>query len=152
MRLRVISSAAGFRGVETYDPFVPEYSERPAGRFDCVVSYEVVEHSTDPQATFADMCDLLDEPGLILFSTLLQPQDIESQGLNWWYAGPRNGHVSLFSHESLRTLVESLGYGLASFNQNFHVMYREVPDFARHFLIPRDAYRHETYTTTVLAC
>lgn len=144
--------AAGFPDVETFDPFVPEHAERPDGRFDCVVCFEVVEHSTDPERTFADMCDFLDEPGLILFSTLLQPPDIESQGLNWWYAGPRNGHVSLFSPASLRSIVEPLGYGLASFNQNLHVMFREVPDFARHFLVPLDAYLQESFTTTVLAC
>ncbi len=145
--------AAGFPDVETYDPFVPCYSARPAGRFDCVVSFEVIEHSTDPERTFADMSDFLTEPGLIVFSTLLQPADIDRQGLNWWYAGPRNGHVSLFSRESLGALIESIGFGFASFNDNLHVAFREVPDFARHFLIPLDQYAAEgMYTSMVMAC
>ncbi len=145
--------AGGFPEVETYDPFVPLHSARPAGRFDCVVSFEVVEHSTDPERTFADMNDFLDEPGLILFSTLLQPADIDRQGLGWWYAGPRNGHVSLFSRESLISLIEPLGFGLASFNDGVHILYREVPDFAGHFLIPFDQIAQaELYTSTVLAC
>ncbi len=144
--------AAGFPEVEAYDPFVPMHSGRPAGRFDCVLSFEVVEHSTDPERTFADMSDFLDEPGLILFSTLLQPPDIDRQGLNWWYAGPRNGHVSLFSRESLISIIEPFGFGLASFGDGLHILFREVPDFAKHFLIPLDQYAPEgLYTSTVMA-
>lgn len=142
--------AAGFPEVENYDPFVPAHSNRPDGRFDCVVCFEVVEHSTDPEDTFADMMDFLSEPGLIVFSTVLQPADIDRQGLSWWYAGPRNGHVSLFSRESLQALIEPYGFACASFNNNLHVLYREVPGFARHFLIPLDQYVGDPYTTTVL--
>lgn len=143
---------AGFPGVQTYDPFVPGYSDRPDGRFDCVVSFEVVEHSTDPKRTFADMGEFLADPGLIVFSTLLQPPDIDRHGLNWWYAGPRNGHVSLFSRESLRAIVEPLGFGFGSFNDNLHVLFRAVPAFAKHFLVPPDLHAEATFTSTVLAC
>jgi hypothetical protein len=145
--------AAGFPEVETYDPFVPRHSARPAGRFDCVVCFEVVEHSTEPQRTLADMSDFLADPGLIVFSTLLQPPDIDRQGLNWWYAGPRNGHVSLFSRESLISLIEPFGFGLASFNDGVHILFREIPDFASHFLIPLDQFAvEEMYTSMVVAC
>jgi SAM-dependent methyltransferase len=126
--------AAGFAQVNTYDPFVPRHAERPAGRFDCVVSFEVVEHSTDPARSFADLNDSLMDPGLILFSTLLQPADIDQQGLNWWYAGPRNGHVSLYSRASLAKVVRRFGLKLGSFSESMHVLYREIPDFASHFI------------------
>jgi len=76
------------------------------------------------------------DAGLILFSTLLQPADIDRQGLNWWYAGPRNGHVSLYSRASLAKVVRPFGLKFRSFNENMHVLYREIPDFARHFLKP----------------
>jgi 2-polyprenyl-6-hydroxyphenyl methylase/3-demethylubiquinone-9 3-methyltransferase len=126
--------ASGFSQVETYDPFVPRHAARPTGRFDCVVCFEVVEHSTDPVRTFADLTDFLDDPGLILLSTLLQPADIEQHGLAWWYAGPRNGHVSLFSRASLEKVIGRFGFKLGSFNESWHVLFREVPDFARHFI------------------
>ena len=126
--------SAGFSQVHTYDPFVPGHADKPAGRFDCVVSFEVVEHSTDPARSFADMNDSLIDPGLILFSTLLQPGDIDRQGLNWWYAGPRNGHVSLYSRASLAKVVRRFGLKLGSFNESMHVLYREIPHFASHFL------------------
>jgi 2-polyprenyl-6-hydroxyphenyl methylase/3-demethylubiquinone-9 3-methyltransferase len=145
--------AAGFPAVETYDPFVPAHSGRPAGPFDCVLSFEVVEHSTDPRRTFAEMSEFLTDPGLIVFSTLLQPPDIDRQGLNWWYAGPRNSHVSLFARESLIAIIEPFGFGLASFNDALHVLFRGIPDFAKHFLVPLDqvAAQH-VYTSTVVTC
>jgi 2-polyprenyl-6-hydroxyphenyl methylase/3-demethylubiquinone-9 3-methyltransferase len=80
------------------------------------------------------MSDLLSEPGLILFSTLLQPLDIDRLGLDWWYAGPRNGHVSLYSRMSLERLTRPLGLTFRSFNEGTHVAYRGIPEFARHFI------------------
>ncbi len=74
------------------------------------------------------------DPGLILFSTLLQPADIDRLGLNWWYAGPRNGHVSLYSRASLAKLVRRFGLKLGSFSESMHVLYRELPDFASHLI------------------
>jgi 2-polyprenyl-6-hydroxyphenyl methylase/3-demethylubiquinone-9 3-methyltransferase len=127
-------AASGFDDVATYDPFVARHAARPRDRFDCIVCFEVVEHSADPRGLFADMSELLAEPGLILFSTLLQPADIDRQGLNWWYAGPRNGHVSLFSTTSLERIVHPLGFRLGSFNEGLHVLFRRVPAFAQHFI------------------
>lgn len=125
---------AGFPHAETYDPFVPCHSTRPDNRYDLITCFEVAEHSTDPAATFADMSRLLATTGLILFSTLLQPADIDQQGLGWWYAGPRNGHVSLHTKESLEAIARPLGLHLASFHDGLHVLCRGIPDFARHFL------------------
>ncbi len=125
---------AGFPHAESYDPFVPQHADRPTGRFDCIACFEVLEHSTDPSRTIAEMSELLSDPGLIVLSTLLQPADIERQGLNWWYAGPRNGHVSLYSRESLERLLAPFGFRFGSFNDGLHVLFREVPEFARHLI------------------
>jgi 2-polyprenyl-6-hydroxyphenyl methylase/3-demethylubiquinone-9 3-methyltransferase len=122
---------AGFPHVETYDPFVPRYSARPAGLFDCVISFEVLEHSTDPSRTLGDMITYLTDTGLILFSTLLQPDDIDRRGLSWWYASPRNAHVSLYSKKSLEKVIEPFGFKLHSFDMSYHVFYREAPDAGR---------------------
>lgn len=125
---------AGFSDVLTYDPFVQEHSSRPQGRFDLVISFEVVEHSPDPRATFADIDSLLSPGGIVLFSTLVQPADIVAIGLDWWYAAPRNGHVSLHSRDSLGRIAGEFGYSFGSFSENLHVLFRTVPAFARHLL------------------
>jgi 2-polyprenyl-6-hydroxyphenyl methylase/3-demethylubiquinone-9 3-methyltransferase len=93
-----------------------------------------VEHSTDPAATFAEMSDLLMDPGLILFSTLVQPADIDQQRLNWWYAAPRNGHVSLYSKASLKAIASKHQWKMASFNENLHLFFRDLPEYARSFV------------------
>jgi 2-polyprenyl-6-hydroxyphenyl methylase/3-demethylubiquinone-9 3-methyltransferase len=126
--------AGGFPHVDIYDPFVSHFSEKPVGRYDCVICFEVVEHATDPEHIFRNMSELLTDDGLILFSTLIQPADIDQQGLNWWYAAPRNAHVSLYTKQSLAMLVQPLGFNLGSFNESYHVLFRGVPDFARHFI------------------
>jgi 2-polyprenyl-6-hydroxyphenyl methylase/3-demethylubiquinone-9 3-methyltransferase len=126
--------AAGFAQVDTYDPFVPRYAARPPRRYDCIVCFEVAEHSTDPARTFAEMNDLLMDPGVILFSTLLQPADIDQQGLSWWYAGPRNGHVSLYSRASLKALARPHRFMLGSVDDDSHLLFRTIPDFANSFI------------------
>jgi SAM-dependent methyltransferase len=118
-------SEAGFLHVHTYDPFVPRFASRPEGRFDCVICFEMFEHSTDPAGTLADMIACLTDSGIILLSTLLQPTDIERQGLSWWYAAPRNAHVSLYSGTSLEKLVARFGFQLHSLSQSYHVLYRQ---------------------------
>jgi SAM-dependent methyltransferase len=129
-------ASTGRRQVDTYDPFVPRFASRPSHRYDCILSFEVFEHTTEPARTLGDINDLLSPEGLILFTTLLQPYDMDQLGLNWWYAAPRNGHVSLFSRASLLHLAEPLGFQMVSFSDCFHALFRHVPPFASHFLRP----------------
>ncbi len=124
----------GFPRVVTYDPFVSQFAAKPSDRFDCILCFEVVEHATDPGGLFADMKELLTDSGIILFSTLVQPEDIDKLGLNWWYAAPRNAHISLHTKPSLAQIGHRLGFTLGSFNESYHVFFREIPEFAKHFL------------------
>jgi 2-polyprenyl-6-hydroxyphenyl methylase/3-demethylubiquinone-9 3-methyltransferase len=133
-RLEKFLRAAGFPDVDTYDPFVPGHDIKPTERYECIVSFEVFEHTTDPLGTLTEMNELLTENGLILFSTLVQPNDIDQQELNWWYAGPRNGHVSLYSRQSLGKLGLPFGLHYGWFDDGLHVMVRQVPDFAKSFM------------------
>ncbi len=133
--LAQVLNSTGLLPVDTYDPSVPRHATRPSRRYDCIFSFEVLEHATNPGRTIWDMNDLLTPDGLILFSTVLQPEDFEQQGLNWWYVGPRNGHVSLYAHGSLLKLIKPYGFALASFNDTLHALFRKIPDFAKPFLL-----------------
>jgi 2-polyprenyl-3-methyl-5-hydroxy-6-metoxy-1,4-benzoquinol methylase len=62
----------------------------PSEPFDLICCFEVMEHVTSPPETVATMVSLLKKPGVILFTTLMQPADMEVTGLNWWYASPRS--------------------------------------------------------------
>lgn len=136
-RLASLLRDAGFAKVDTYDPFVKEFSTRPAERYDCIICFEVVEHSNRPRETFAEVDSLLKPNGLLLFSTLLQPPDINAAGVAWWYLAPRNGHVSLYTEAALAWLLNPLGLQLGSFNANLHLAFRQrLPAFAQHFAAP----------------
>ncbi len=126
--------SAGYASAVTYDPFTGEHASRPDGTFNLVTCFETLEHVPDPLNGIANMLASLDEPGLVLFSTLLQPPDFDRMGLHWWYVGPRNGHVSLFSRNALALAWQRHGYQTASFNDNLHVAFRKLPEFAAHLL------------------
>ena len=68
----------GFRSAVTYDAFSPAFRERPQRRFNLVTCFETIEHMVDPVGGAADIVDLLDEGGLLLFSTLTQPANIQA--------------------------------------------------------------------------
>jgi SAM-dependent methyltransferase len=123
---------AGFPVAVTFDPLVPEYATRPEGKFDLVTSFETFEHLPDPAAGIASILEFVAEPGLIFFTTSLQPADIEKQRLNWWYAAPRNGHVSLFSREALTRAWGRHGYKVATLGDNTHFAFRTLPPFLAH--------------------
>jgi hypothetical protein len=134
----VLSAALRDRGWDsrTYDPFVDrELRVRELGRFDLVTAFEVFEHVPDIEVLFADLQALVEPDGLVVFSTLLSDGEIvRGRPLRWWYAAPRNGHISLFSGQSLRLCLNQRGFNLASANANLHLAYRSVPAWARHLL------------------
>ena len=125
---------AGFHAVEIYDPFTPKYARRPEGKFDIVICFETLEHLPNPLEEIKSIVESAQETGVVLFSTLVQPVDIEKYGMNWWYIGPRNGHVSIFSRNSLTLAWQKSGFNLASFSDDLHLAFRQIPDFAMHLM------------------
>jgi 2-polyprenyl-6-hydroxyphenyl methylase/3-demethylubiquinone-9 3-methyltransferase len=117
----------------TYDPF-SEFDTIPTQPFDLISCFEVMEHVPCPKETVARMVSLLKDSGAILFGTLVQPAEFAAIGLNWWYAAPRNGHMSLYSTLSLVHLFQPHGMRIRSFNEGVHIAYREIPSFASHLL------------------
>ena len=138
-RLAELLRERGFTA-ETYDPFF-QHCQKPRQRFDLITSFEVMEHAPDPPGILASIASLLKtrerdgEDGLLLFSTLLQPEDMQQIGVNWWYAAPRNGHCSLYTANALVRLFASVGMQVASSSPALHLAYRRVPGFARHLRI-----------------
>jgi SAM-dependent methyltransferase len=120
--------ASGFPVAITYDPMVPEHATRPEGQFDLITCFETLEHLPDPAEGIARMIECAAEPGVILYSTLVQPADFANQGMNWWYVGPRNGHISMFTKQALATMWARHGYKNVSLNDNLHFAYRTMPE------------------------
>jgi 2-polyprenyl-6-hydroxyphenyl methylase/3-demethylubiquinone-9 3-methyltransferase len=120
----------GYPIAVTYDPMTPAHARTPDGRFPLVTCFETLEHMPNPVGDIGRIIKFVAEPGLVLFSTLVQPADFEKQGINWWYMAPRNGHVSLFSRKALEIAWNRYGYKLGWFNDSPHIAFRTLPTFA----------------------
>jgi hypothetical protein len=110
--------------VENYDVLNPLFNILPPGPIDVIFSAEVVEHMPFPRVFVDDWSAALSEFGCVIFSTKLQPGDIELIRGDWWYIGPRNGHVSLFSSQSLQKLCSLAGLRFESLTEDWHIAYR----------------------------
>jgi hypothetical protein len=138
----LLSSAlnqAGWKS-SSYDPFVDRTAAGGLGKFDLVTAFEVFEHAPDVSRLLQEVVGLMDDESLLLFSTLLSDGQIErNKRLTWWYAGPRNGHVSLFSRKSLVLALCSRGLTMGSFSPVLHVGFRRLPPWASHLMSPAPA-------------
>jgi 2-polyprenyl-6-hydroxyphenyl methylase/3-demethylubiquinone-9 3-methyltransferase len=119
----------GFATAVTYDPLAADYARRPEGKFDLVTCFETLEHLPDPAAGIATIVECAADPGLILYSTLLQPYDLATCGVAWWYVAPRNGHVSIFSQQALTAAWEKHGYKTVPVQPNMHFAFRKLPPY-----------------------
>jgi hypothetical protein len=87
-------------------------------KFKAITAFEVFEHLVNPIEEVKKLLELSD---VIMFSTLLQPDDKVSIS-NWWYFVPETGqHVSLYSFNSLLYLAESQGLNFYSDKNNLHI-------------------------------
>jgi SAM-dependent methyltransferase len=131
-------NAIGFRSAVTYDPFTPAHANLPPTQCNVIACFEVLEHAPDPLGAMRLMADRLAISGIVVFSTLVQPSDFDQRGLWWWYVAPRNGHISIFSRRALHAAWGKFGFTVGSFNDGFHVAFRQLPDFARHLMATRN--------------
>ena len=120
--------ASDFMEAVTYDPMVPEHARPPDGKFDLVTCFETMEHLPDPLAGIARIADYVAEPGAVFYSTLTQPADFDNHGLSWWYVGPRNGHVSIFTKYALNLAWARHGFKTAALSDGMHLAFRTLPE------------------------
>lgn len=118
----------------SYDPFVDKGVDVKAlGKFDLITAFEVFEHVPDVDSLMSDIKSLLSADGMVLFSTLLSDGHIaKNSKLTWWYASPRNGHISLFSRNSIAVLAQKNGLNWGSFSEGFHALFYSPPSWASH--------------------
>ena len=132
-RLVDIMNQNGISSVN-YEPFSSD-SVIPNYQFDLITAFEVLEHVPNPVDLFDKINGLLSDPGIFLFGTQVNDGWItKGKRLDWWYASPRNGHISLFSKKSLSLLAEKYGFYFASIDSGLHLFTKKIPVWANHRL------------------
>ena len=112
----------------SYDPhFKGDLEPRLGEKFEMIHCSEVIEHTPDPRDFARDLVRFLAADGAIYMSTATQPAEIASVGLSWWYAAPRNGHISLFTREALGLVWQEQGLQFGSFDENHQIAWRGAP-------------------------
>ena len=122
---------------QSYDPFVDGDLPPGIGKFNLITCFEVFEHVPDVNDLMRTLGTLLADPGVVMFSTLTCDGSIgRGRPLDWWYASPRNGHISLFSRRSLELAGAKQGFRLVSHNPGLHMFWREMPAWATPLVTP----------------
>jgi len=104
--------------------------------FDAVSSWDVVEHLADPGQALRRLRGLL-RPGGWLFLSTPDSGSLVARllGRRWHYLDPVQ-HVSVFSRENLRALVEATGYEVVSTRHLGH-------DYRVRYVLDRLCYLHQ---------
>jgi hypothetical protein len=63
----------------------------------------------------------------VFYSTLTQPDDFHNHGVSWWYVGPRNGHISIFTKQALARAWGRHGFQTVALNPGTHLAFRTLP-------------------------
>lgn len=108
--------------VVSYDPLWPENTVDLNGqKFDLVTAFEVLEHSPQPYETVLDIQKYLKPQGKVLITTLANDIMQGKRDPTYWYLAPRNGHVSMFSYQSIEILFSKIDMNVKHLAWNTHL-------------------------------
>lgn len=97
---------------DSFDPFGhTDISPDLIGKYNFCSAIEVFEHTTNPLKSLRTIVEMTSSAQLmIMIRTEVHDNIVSKESrLSWWYAAPRNGHVSLYSSRSLQILAASVG-------------------------------------------
>jgi Methyltransferase domain len=126
-RLAAQLRAQGLR-FDSVDPFGVDYVTATEGDYDLVSAFEVVEHFPSPCESFAKLAALAkDRCSMLLISTSSVPERLKpGELIQWWYAAPRNGHISLYAPKTLEYLASANGLKYKRVTDSVHVFGRDL--------------------------
>jgi hypothetical protein len=105
---------------DTLDAFgVTNLKSENHGKYNFCSAFEVFEHLPNPRVALQEIIGMMDnsEKIEILIGTGLSDDAVsDERRLMWWYASPRNGHISLFSKKSMEIMADNEGCQLDFFD------------------------------------
>lgn len=113
---------------DSYDPFGADTTQEVnRGNYNFCSLFEVAEHAVDPIGMLGAILKMSSPTrlGVLVGTQIHDGRNIQTGHLaNWWYAAPRNGHVSLFSKASLARLAASRSLSYLGLSRGSHFLYR----------------------------
>lgn len=113
----------------SYDPFgFSNIDLIRAPKFNFISAFEVLEHTTNPLRTFQEIVDLGSDKFILVLSTQTHDDLINNEHrLSWTYVAPRNGHVSIYSKQTLTLLGNQFGLSHLPVSRGLHLFSRGIP-------------------------
>jgi hypothetical protein len=112
---------------DSYDPYGSiSLDQKLFKKYNLCSAFEVFEHTPDPLKIFRDILSFVSsEKFILIVGTLINDTFVSSEKrLDWWYAAPRNGHISLFSRDALRRAAGYFDLDYSSFGESTHYFTR----------------------------
>jgi hypothetical protein len=112
---------------DTYDPFGnTNMVAARVGTYNLCSAFEVFEHVPNPVGALEEIVRMSspDKIAIVIGTNTSDGMVSNKPPLSWWYAGPRNGHISLFSKEALKRLGARFGLAYNSFGSSTHYLTR----------------------------
>lgn len=103
----------GFKNVDGYDAYNPEYSKLPEkNKYDIITAVEVIEHTSFPFNEILVMHRSLRPGGIVMVETsfvnVAEQDNIPID--EFFYINPLVGHSTIFSHHGLDVLFSTKGF------------------------------------------
>lgn len=105
----------------------PVQPSKDFGNFNVITAIEVFEHIPFPISGMEDLLRYAANDCLLIVGTQVTDGQMNNSRLDWWYAGPRNGHVTLHSRTSLGLLFARYGFSYYSPSSSLHIGVRGTP-------------------------
>jgi len=112
---------------DCWDPFDhTDMANEHQEKYNFCSAMEVFEHLPDPVSSLQSLVEKCTPNELIIvIGTCIHDRVVtEEMRLNWWYAAPRNGHISLYSRISLKILAAKFGLTYVSISAKTHLLVR----------------------------
>lgn len=97
------------------------------GNFNLISAFEVFEHIPDPIHGMSHLASYAADDCLLIVGTQVTDGQVKNSRLDWWYAGPRNGHVTLHSKSSLELLFNKHSFKYIQIDPSLHLGIRGTP-------------------------
>jgi 2-polyprenyl-3-methyl-5-hydroxy-6-metoxy-1,4-benzoquinol methylase len=97
-------------------------------KYDVISIIEVLEHLSDPKMVLSQLKQKLSNSGMLFITTpnfnALNRRILRGNWRALWYPD----HINIFTHTSIKTLLEECGYKVVSVESSGHIIFDRIPD------------------------